>query len=402
MRMKWIKGCAASSLVLVSAGTGATNAEFQDFFFLVCNAPGGALATRCAETPGGLGNLSGDSESSLNPSQALGHNRALVDSAQSRREAQPSGQPGARVDIGPYSLLVNVSGNWFEHDAGSTPVAERALDGDALGVEFGLDYRLSERAVLGALLGLERSDYQFLAESPGTNFVPQSRSGDGESEEIHLTLFGSFAIGDAGYLDLSGGFGRLDGTYRRYSVFQESTRTLPQVNTEMTGDTDGTTTWLGLSGGWDFGTGALGFGVFGGLNWAKAKLDGYSEVDASASGLAMSFSATQRKSLLGSAGLRASYTLSGSSGVFIPQLRVEYQREFESDPQSVVARFLLDDGDNSFALVGDDPDKSAIEAGLSLSAVMPGGWNLFADYALLFASDDLERNRITLGLRKEF
>ena len=44
---------------------------------------------------------------------------------------------------------MNVHGTWFERGAASDG-AERGYDGDSRAVELGLDYRLSERAVVGA------------------------------------------------------------------------------------------------------------------------------------------------------------------------------------------------------------------------------------------------------------
>ena len=163
----------------------AANAEFQDFFFDVCGAPSGALATRCAETTAGLGNLSGDSESSLNPSQNLSHNQSLVGSAVARskearergeklREGEDGDGSAAQVAAGPWSLLLNVRGSWFESDGNSATDRERDLEGDSHAAEIGVDYRASERVVLGALLGLERTDYEYAAENPGVNFTPAS------------------------------------------------------------------------------------------------------------------------------------------------------------------------------------------------------------------------------------
>ena len=57
----------AATLTGIPALSFAQNAEFQNFFFAVCGgATVGALTTRCGETPGGTGNVSGDSEESLN------------------------------------------------------------------------------------------------------------------------------------------------------------------------------------------------------------------------------------------------------------------------------------------------------------------------------------------------
>ena len=68
----------------------AQNARFQNFMFSVCTgAPTGALTTRCGETPGGGGDISTDSEDSLNPSQTVRLNEAGLERARAlSREIQ--------------------------------------------------------------------------------------------------------------------------------------------------------------------------------------------------------------------------------------------------------------------------------------------------------------------------
>lgn len=405
---------AATGMLLTSAGAEAANAEFQNFFFDVCSAPSGALATRCSETTAGLGNLSGDSESSLNPSQNLGHNQSPVSAALARstearergeqlREGEDGGDGSAvQVAAGPWSLLVNVRGTWFERDGNGASDPERDFDGDSLAAEIGVDYRLSNRVVLGALLGLERTDYEFDAENPGVNFTPASIAGDAESDNLYVTLFGSWAVGGRGFIELAGGYEQSDGTYRRNSVFQESTRTVPQVNVQTSGDSDTTVTWLGVNAGFNVDRGALSFGPYVGLTSMSAELDAYVESDRSNSGLNMHFGSTTRDSLLAHAGVRASYAFSTGAGVLVPQLRVEYQYEFEDDPQTVDARFELDTAGTEYRLTGGSADDDAIDAGLSLSTVLPNGWMPFVDYSVLLGHDTFERQRVTLGLRVEF
>lgn len=404
---------AIAGLLLAAPQARAANAEFQDFFFDVCLAPAGALAARCNETPGATGNVSGDSESSLNPSQNLSHNQPAIGVAQTRsKEARERGEKlrdgehdtaeGAGVAIGPFSLLVNVRGTWFERDADAVLDAERGFEGDSQAVEVGLDYRISDRAVVGAIAGFERMDYEFVAEAAGVNFVPASVAGEADSDNLYLTLFASWNVGKTGYLELAGGYEQNDSSYRRNSVFQESTRTLAQTNVEVDGDADGDVTWFSANAGFDVNRGAWNFGPYVGLTHTSSKVDAYTERDLSASGLNMSFSSTQRDSLLGHAGVRTSYTASTGAGVVVPQLRLEYQKEFDDDAQNVTAQFALDPAGNQYVMSGDRGDDNALNAGFSLAIIRPNGWMAFFDYSILLGNDDVDRSRATLGLRVEF
>ena len=404
---------AVAGVLLAAPAARAADPEFQAFFFDVCLAPTGALATRCAETPGATGNLSGDSESSLNPSQNLSHNQPAISVAQTRsKEARERGEKlrdddgeaaeGAAVAAGPFSLLVNLHGTWFDKDGDPAVNEERGFDGSSEAAEIGFDYRLSDRTVLGAIVGFERMDYDFDAEAAGVNFVPFSKAGEADSDNIYLTLFASWSLGQRGYLELAGGYEQNDGSYRRNSVFQESTRTLAQTNVIVEGDADGDVQWGSLNGGFDIDRGAWNFGPYAGITMTDATIDAYTESDLNGSGLAMEFDETSRDSLLGHAGFRASYVGSSSIGIVMPQLRLEYQHEFEDDADDAIARFVLDGTGTEYEFIGDESDSDSINAGFSIAFVLPNGWMPFFDCSVLLENDALDRTRATLGLRVEF
>ncbi len=389
-----------SFLACASTGANSANPPFQQFFFNVCSNPTGALAQRCAETPNAGGDLSGDSESSLNPSQTLGHGRAQVDGAQARADGVPGDT--ATLELGRWALRFSVHGARFDRDRGSTAVEERAVDGDSRGADFGLDYRISDTASIAAVLGIDRSDADYAAENPGTNFTPQRSAGSAEIDLTMLSVVAAFALGTDGYLALSAGQGWSDGEFRRTSVFQESTRTLAQRNTDVRGRADGRLRWLGIDGGRDFVRESWSFGLYGGATWARSSTDAYSEDDLSGTGLAMRFEGFERGSLLGVVGASAAYTFSTASGVFVPQLRAQWQNEFDDDAETVDASFLLDASATRYRLEGERPDTSYGEIGFSLVAVFGGGWNAFFDYTRLVSRDDFGRDLVSLGVTRDF
>lgn len=404
---------AITGILFAAPQARAANADLQAFFFDVCaGAPTGALAARCAETPGATGNLSGDSESSLNPSQNLAHNGPAISTAQTRsKEARERGEKlreegseeeGTRVATGPWSLLVNMHGTWFDRSAGALPDVVRGFEGDSRALEIGFDRRMSDRLVLGGIAGYERMDYDFDAEAPGVNFVPASAAGSGESDNTYLTLFASWNLGESGFAELSGGYETSDGDYRRDSVFQESTRTITQTNVQAEGSADNEVTWLSVNAGFDHASGAWSLGPYAGLTWTRSKMDAYAERDVSGSGLHMSFSSTSRESLLGHAGLRTSYVASTRGGVVVPQLRLEFQHEFDNQSQRVAASYVLDSAGTQYLFAGSGGDRDSLNAGLSIAFVLKNGWMPFFDCSVLIGNDDLDRVRATLGLRVEF
>ena len=208
------------------------NAAFQNFFFDVCATPSAAaLGARCAETPGGTGNVSGDSEDSLNPSQVVSSNEAalirskgtrreiserLEELRQEREEEQTS---GSIQDTARWGFFVSGRGTSWDRDE---TTEERGSDGYVYGVQLGLDYRFTEQLLVGVLFGYESGDSEFDGDEPGVNFIPPADDGDTESDSYLLALYGSYSLNDNVYIDASIGYGLSEYDIKRKAVFQES------------------------------------------------------------------------------------------------------------------------------------------------------------------------------------
>jgi outer membrane autotransporter protein len=398
---------------LIAPGGFAANAEFQDFFFDACVNPVGTLATRCGETPGGTGDLSGDSESSLNPTQSLSSNDPSLAIAQKRaqesrerserlREGDTiAGIDSGAMQLGPFSLLINGRYSWYDRD-GSDDQTERGFDGDAWAAELGFDYRFSDRLIVGTILAYQETDSDFDQENAGVNFTPAPNAGDMESDGYSITVFSAYNIGDNLYVDASLGYGSTDYTFRRRSVFQESTRTTQQTDVDARADTDGDEFWGSLNAGYDFQSGAFGFGPYAGLIYNRNDIDSYTEADLLNSGLNMHVNDTDLESFLGQLGFRTSYAFSTSNSVIVPQLRLDYNHQFKDDAPVSTLVYALDASQTNYNITGIERDDNFFNLGFSVVAVFPHGWIPFIDYEIMLGYDDLDRSNLTMGLRKEF
>ena len=187
-------------LSLTAIDAWAINPQFESFFVDVCgSSPTGTLAVRCAETPAGTGDLSTDSESSLNPNQTLSPAdsglaaaRSASEQAQERADRALSGQQQEdAVQIGPFSLLLNVDAASAELDRSVDSDGERASDSDSWGVELGFDYRVNPKWVVGMFVDWESSQLEFDADIPGVLFTPQSNAGKSDADRVGVTAFGA-------------------------------------------------------------------------------------------------------------------------------------------------------------------------------------------------------------------
>jgi uncharacterized protein YhjY with autotransporter beta-barrel domain len=390
----------------------AGNAEFQTFFVNACAASSGALANQCAVSNGG--DLSGDSESSLNPNQtavaasnALAKAQALAAQTEARLEAlrdEENGKPGADTGriagFGPWSIFANFEAEWFDQDR--QPYAnERAYDGDRFRGTAGVDYRLNAATHIGLSLSYEDYTSSFVADLPGRNFVPQANGGGVKNEAFAATVFASSMLGENAWIDLSAGIGWSDYDFRRNAVFQESTRTIAQTNVSATGSANGKQYFASLGLGYDFSSGALSIGPYVRGRWTRSTIDAYAENDPGGTGLALNVSKQKANSLTGILGLDMSYAIGASWGVIVPQARIEYEHEFDDDPRTTLTSLVLDSANTPFAITNDAPDRDYFNAGIGLVFVLPGGVMPFIDYEALIGYSNLKRHRVAAGIRLE-
>ena len=396
----------ALALTAVAPAAQAANPTFQAFFFTVCQNPTGALATRCGQTAGGQGNLSGDSESSLNPSQALSNNQSPLSLAHSRAEQVKEYSAAAREDehsleAGKYGLLFVGRGAWDDQDRIVDVDAERGFSSDAQAFDFGLERRVSERVAIGLFATYESSSGEFVPDRAGVNFAPVGNAGDVDVRSWGLAAYLSAQLGEGGFFDLAAGYVDSQFDLERRAVFQESARVVPQTNVSTTADADGQQVWATANAGFDWSSGAWTWGLCASALWAESTQDPYDERDASGSGLAMHFDVEDRQTLLGTAGLRASRAIKTSFGVVVPQLRLDYVREFELDGQDASASFLLDGQRTTFTFAGDEPDRTYGVAAFGIAAITPGGWMPYLNVDAIVGADEQDRYRVSLGLRRE-
>jgi outer membrane autotransporter protein len=382
----------AAAWITLPATVFAANPDFQT---AVTAAENGICINFGASPVCGASDLSGASESSLAPTQALAHSEGELAQAREQAKRAMSEDGGGKLDIGPFSLLVNGRAGTFERDADAF---ERGYDGDSAGIQLGLDKRLSDRTVLGGFLAFERSEADFDGDPAGLN--PAASEGSTETDTWSLIVFAAHALSDTLHLEATAGYGRSDYSFQRNTYYQDSVPTtlIPVVTR---GDSEGQNTWLSMGITYTLGQGALAIDPYARLTYARSEIDAYSETEITATGLAMRYADSERTSLTSVLGLHVGMTQSMSWGVLVPYFRLEYEHEFKNDPQDVQSFFVLDGANTLFAPRGSEPDRDYFNLGAGAQFVYPNGWLGFIEIEALLGHSDLERSRLLLGLRKE-
>ena len=274
--------------------------------------------------------------------------------------------------------------------------ASRGFSFQTQGLTAGVDYRVNPQLFLGAALGYNRQDSDF-------------REGRGglDASGWSLTGYGSWYSEKDWYVDGVLTWGDLDYALRRHIRYDIPALGggLTQVDQTARADIGGRLTALNLSVGRDFNRGAWGFGSYlrGGL--ARADVDAYRErIDGSGpgSGLELAVDGRRIDSRTLTLGGRLNYTASRDWGILMPNLQLEWEREFKDDPQRIVSRFLHDPGLTPMLVTGNELDRDYLNLGIGLSAVLPGGRSAYLFYERLMGKQGESAGSLSLGVRIEF
>lgn len=397
-----------------SAGL-AASPDFQDFLTDACAfaEPGSDFDRRC-NVDAVDGDLSADSEDSLNPTQslsnganALAETRARIKALQAKLKTRHDEEGEQETEdtensvmttfrMSGFSFLLNAEHGNLEREL---TLFERGYETDSIKVQLGLDYRLRDNWIVGALIGMDRYETVFDADSPGTNFLPGDSEGDTDADNININLFTTATFAENCYVDALITWSRSDYTFTRIGLFQESTRTLPTVPVNTRAEADGDQLAASFGFGLDRNYGANGIHIYGRVFHQSSSIDSY--VEQGGAGFAMRFDSEDVNETIGTVGAKFTRSINTDFGILVPQLFVEYENAFNDETADSVSSFVADNSRTRFVLTGDDPDNAYTRAGIALLAGFPNGFTAYVGVNNVFGQDHLTQLRYTAGLRKE-
>jgi outer membrane autotransporter protein len=290
----------------------------------------------------------------------------------------------------PGGLLSDKWGLWargnFSFGEKDQSATSPAFDADQWAFVGGLDYRLSDKAVLGAALSYGSSSVDF-----------KSDEGSLDTDSFSLSVYGSAYAAKNFYFD-----GIVNFQNSSYDAFRNITYVdgIGLVNVDASGDTDGTTLSGGFSAGYDFLAGGLTISPNLGFFYIDTTIDGFTE--SGAAGLNLIYDEQQFKSMTGNAGLRLTYAWNVSWGVLLPHLRVDYVREFEDDVDVFGVRFANDPNAAStppVLVATDNPDTSYWRLAGGFSAQFKHGISGYVEYQRLESFEFISFQDVSIGLR---
>jgi uncharacterized protein YhjY with autotransporter beta-barrel domain len=259
-------------------------------------------------------------------------------------------------------------------------------------VTLGADYRVTDQFVVGAAFGTGRTITDFANSLGRLDLTARGVS-------LYASLYG-----DTYYVDALMGYGvpKLDTDRHIAYAFDGST----PVDQEAYGSTHLHDLWTGLSAGRPFNWGAIGLTPEASLNFHEIRISQFGETMSDptgpGSGLGLNYGATVVPSLQGRAGVRGSYTWTGSWGVFIPNAHATYVREFRDHSDEFSAQFInapAADASLAEVLKTAVPESHYMAYGAGLSFQLAHSVSGFVEYEELKTLQTIKSHEFTLGVR---
>lgn len=288
--------------------------------------------------------------------------------------AEPSNGKGI-VDGGSLTLWTSGSINSGDRDGRSSSAG---FDFQTSGISAGADTRVNQDFAFGAGIGYGRDTTDV-----GRN---DTRS---RGESYALAMYGSYHPGDYFFLDGLLGYQLLSFDSRRYVTANGAM---------VSGDRDGKQWFASLSLGGDYRRERLSLVPYARLDVARATLDGYTERGDAIYALRYQ---DQEVDTTTSLGLRMDYRFPVSVGTFSPQVRFEYQHDFQDD-SSVIMSYADLPGGPFYRGDIDGLKRNRFVFGLGAVLQTERDFTLRFEYRGLFGNDDDSDHGLLLNVEKKY
>jgi outer membrane autotransporter protein len=402
-----VAGAAVAALVLAGPGSDAQAQTFNDAIqgALDFNCAGlsgsyqGTLGTICGvggSAGVGPGTSAGASIASQTMRQQGADQRRIQLRLEEQRQAgREGGVLAASADpsfqLGKLGLFITGEGDWVKKDVTRF---EPGFSSDAGGVIVGADYRVLPSLTAGLALSYLYTHGDF-----------DGNNGHFNTDAFGVTLYGSVTPLPNLFVDGTVGY-----TLRAYDTVRRASysNAISGNGSDgfVQGDTTGNEFRTSVQAGYDFPLGALTVGPRVGVNYSSNAIDSYAEHNSSPrnldTGLQLAYDGQHRESLTTTVGAFASYAISTSIGVFLPQLTGEWVHEFQDNQRVIYFRFREDLGQTKLRFQTDSPVRNYANLGTGVVLVLPKGLQVFLSFRALVGYSDRQAYTANGGLRIGF
>lgn len=290
-------------------------------------------------------------------------------------------------------LLSDKWGLWMRGNYSSgkkdASASSPSFDADQFALISGLDYRLSEKAVVGISMAYGDSSVDFNPRGEGSL----------DTQSWAVSAYGSVYAAQNFYLDAVFNVSDSDYAADRNIVYVDGAGL---VTADARGDTGGTTLSGGVSLGYDILVKGLTISPNLGTFYIDAAIDSFTE--RGAGGLNLIYDKQKFQSMTANLGVRVTYAWNLPWAVLLPHVRVDYVREFEDDVDVFGVRFAADPNAGStppILVETDNPDTSYWRLAAGLSAQFKLGISGYVEYQRLQSFQFISFQDVSMGLRMQ-
>jgi outer membrane lipase/esterase len=295
---------------------------------------------------------------------------------------------------------------------------EDPFDFDSYSVTTGSDYNFGN-GVLGFAAGYDNYQADF------NNGLLVS-GGDVEVKGVSGSVFAAWFGGGGWSLNGIGTYGKLESDVTRRALYISNNPNCSivacgDVNRSFAGSPDGSYVAVGATLSYDFSAGGWQISPSLSASYRDVDIDGFDETDSAQNGgLALRYQEQSIESQRSILGLALSRPVSRAWGVLTPSFRAEWHHEFEDDPRTLRAKYVVEDQLSGVSGVSAPQDFSAactiscftfltdeVEAdygiaGVGLSALFSQRVQVYLYYEAVLGISGLNANSLALGLRGQF
>jgi outer membrane lipase/esterase len=300
-----------------------------------------------------------------------------------------AGADSSGLSLGRWSFFAN--GGFGSGDKSPTTF-EDAFFFDSTEVSAGADVRLTNRLVVGVLVGHTEKRVDFNSEE---SVVDGGIRGNGQSAIAYLqyetdNAFVNLAIGDQ-HLSLA---------TRRRITYPSNNPDIPAVDVTSYSDTGSNALIATLGGGYSFRYRGFTAEPYVGLQNVRTQITAFTEH--SGDGFDIDTPSQTIQSLELSGGIRTQYAFLNAFGVFVPYVYGEARHQFRDSSRDIASGYASDGGGTDFNLSTDEPAKNYYVVGAGGSVVLKHGLQGFMQYVRVLDYTNYTDHTVSGGLRWEF
>ncbi|GAB2573510.1 putative Ig domain-containing protein [Dyella jejuensis] len=275
-----------------------------------------------------------------------------------------------------YTVWTGGAVNFGSRD---TTATANGFDFTTSGVSAGIDHRLSSSFAMGVGVGYGHDDSDI-----GHN------GSSSIADSYNIAWYGSFSPSPSTFVDSLLGYEWLSFDARRYVTADGNT---------VSGSRDGHQVFASISAGYEYRTDTLLLSPYGRLDAASARLDGYTEQGDAI--YALSYQSQLVKTTTTSLGIRANYLIKEDYGTVMPQLRVEYEHDFQGSSQATMSYADLLAGPLYRAQV-DPLTQNHFLVGVGVNWEFPNNLMLRLEYVNQIDAGDQNDQSVLINIQKKF